>query len=126
MPRKPLGVLAVLAAVTLVLAGAALSRSATRPALKGVVGPGYSIKLTKGGVKVTSLKAGYYRFVVADKSSYHNFTIEREKPVKIEKHLSTTAFTGTKGVVVNLKPGKWKYYCSVHESQMFGFFKVTR
>ena len=126
MPRKPLGVLAVLAAVTLVLAGAALSRSATRPTLKGVVGPGYSIKLAKNGVKVTSLKAGYYRFVVADKSSYHNFTIEREKPVKIEKHLSTTAFTGTKGVVVNLKPGKWKFYCSVHESQMFGFFKVTR
>ena len=126
MPRKPLGVLAVLVAFTLVLAGAALSRSAKAPTLKGVVGPGYSIKLAKNGVKVTSLKAGYYRFVVADKSSYHNFTIEREKPVKIEKHLSTTAFTGTKGVVVNLKPGKWKYYCSVHESQMFGFFKVTR
>jgi plastocyanin len=126
MPRKPLGVLAVLAAVTLVLAGAALSRSAKAPTLKGVVGPGYSIKLTKNGAKVTSLKAGYYRFVIADKSSFHNFTIEREKPVKIEKHLSTTAFTGTKGVVVNLKPGKWKFYCSVHESQMFGFFKVTR
>jgi plastocyanin len=126
MPPKPLGVLAVLAAATLVLAGAALSRSAKAPTLKGVVGPGYSIKLAKNGVKVTSLKAGYYRFVVADRSSFHNFTIEREKPVKIEKHLSTTAFTGTKGVVVNLKPGKWKYYCSVHESQMFGFFKVTR
>jgi plastocyanin len=126
MPPKPLGVLAVLAAATLVLAGAALSRSAKAPTLKGVVGPGYSIKLAKNGVKVTSLKAGYYRFVVADRSSFHNFTIEREKPVKIEKHLSTTAFTGTKGVVVNLKPGKWKFYCSVHESQMFGFFKVTR
>lgn len=126
MPRKPLGVLAVLAAVTLVLAGAALSRSAKAPTLKGVVGPGYSIKLAKNGVKVTSLKAGYYRFVVADKSSYHNFTIEREKPVKIEKHLTATAFIGTKGMLVNLKPGKWKYYCSVHESQMFGFFKVTR
>lgn len=126
MPRKPLGVLAILAVATLVLAGAALSRPATRPTLKGVVGPGYSIKLTKNGVKVTSLKAGYYRFVIADKSSFHNFTIEREKPVKIEKHLSTTAFTGTKAVVVNLKPGKWKFYCSVHESQMFGFFKVTK
>jgi plastocyanin len=126
MPPKPLGVLAVLAAATLVLAGAALSRSAKAPTLKSVVGPGYSIKLAKNGVKVTSLKAGYYRFVIADKSSFHNFTIEREKPVKIEKHLSTTAFTGTKGVVVNLKPGKWKFYCSVHESQMFGFFKVTR
>jgi len=126
MSRKPLGVLAVLAVATLVLAGAAFSRSAKAPTLKGVVGPGYSIKLTKNGVKVTSLKAGYYRFVIADKSSFHNFTIEREKPVKIEKHLSTTAFTGTKGVVVNLKPGKWKFYCSVHESQMFGFFKVTK
>jgi plastocyanin len=126
MPRKPLGVLAVLAATSLVLAGAALSRSAKAPTLKGVVGPGYSIKLAKNGVKVTSLKAGYYRFVIADKSSFHNFTIEREKPVKIEKHLTTTAFTGTKGMLVNLKPGKWKYYCSVHESQMFGFFKVTR
>ena len=72
------------------------------------------------------MKAGYYRFVVADKSSFHNFTIEREKPVKIEKHLTTTAFMGTKGMLVNLKPGKWKFYCSVHESQMFGFFKVTR
>ena len=126
MPRKPLGVLAVLAAATLVLAGAALSRSAKAPTLKGVVGPGYSIKLAKNGVKVTSLKAGYYRFVIADKSSFHNFTIEREKPVKIEKHLSTTGFVGTKGMLVNLKPGKWKYYCSVHESQMFGFFKVTK
>jgi hypothetical protein len=126
MSRKPLGVLAVLAVATLVLAGTALSRSAARPTLKGVVGPGYTIKLTKNGVKVTSVKAGYYRFAVADKSSFHNFTIEREKPVKIEKHLSGTAFMGTKGVVVNLKPGKWKYYGSVHERQMFGFFKVTR
>jgi len=127
MSRKLLGVLIVAAVGTLVVTGAALSRSAKAPTLKGVVGPGYSIKLTKSGVKVTSLKAGYYRFVIADKSSFHNFTIEREKPVKIEKHLSTTAFTGTtRGVVVNLKPGKWKYYCSVHESQMFGFFKVTK
>ena len=126
MLRKPLGVLLVLAVATLVLAGAALSRGAKAPTLKGIVGPGYSIKLTKNGVKVASLKAGYYRFVIADRSSFHNFTIEREKPVKIEKHLTTTAFMGTKGMLVNLKPGKWKYYCSVHESQMFGFFKVTR
>jgi plastocyanin len=126
MSRKPLGVVAVLAVATLVLAGTALSRSTARPTIKGVVGPGYTIKLTKNGAKFTSLKTGFYRFAIADKSSFHNFTIEREKPVKIEKHLSGTAFTGAKSVVVNLKPGKWKFYCSVHESQMFGFFKVTR
>ena len=127
MGKKSLLALALLAAVALTAAGSAFSHTSSTPTLKGVVGPGYSIKLTKNGLKVTSLKAGYYRFVIADKSSFHNFTIEREKPVKIEKHLSTTGFTGTtKGIVVNLKPGKWKYYCSVHESQMFGFFKVTK
>ena len=26
---------------------------------------------------------------------------------------------------ITLKKGTWKYYCSVHESLMFGFFKVT-
>ena len=126
MSRKPLGVLIVLAVATLVLAGAALSRSGTTPTIKGVVGPGYTIKLTKNGAKLTSLKTGFYHFVITDKSSFHNYTIEREKPVKIEKHLSGTAFTGTKAVVVNLKPGTWKFYCSVHESQMHGFFKVTK
>ena len=127
MSRKPLAVLTVLAATSLVVAGAALSRSSATPTLKGVVGPGYTINLTKSGAKVKSLKAGAYRFVVTDKSSFHNFVIEREKPVKIEKHLSGTGFTGTtKGMVVTLKPGKWKYYCSVHESQMFGFFTVTK
>ena len=72
-----------------------------------------------------SLRAGTYRFAITDKSSLHNFTLERETGLKIEKHLSGTAFTGTKTTTVTLKRGKWKYYCSVHESQMFGFIKVT-
>jgi hypothetical protein len=125
MPRKSLLAVAVVLTAALVAAGAAFSHSATVPTLKGVVGPGYTIKLTRGGKPVKSLKAGKYRFVIADKSSFHNFTVEREKPVKIEKHLTSTPFTGTKGVIVNLKPGKWKFYCSVHESRMFGFFKAS-
>jgi hypothetical protein len=28
-------------------------------------------------------------------------------------------------VTVTLKKGSWKFYCSIHEPQMFGFFKVT-
>ena len=128
MPRKSLLALVVLAAIALAIAGAAFGRNSSMPTLKGVVGPGYSIKLKMKGKKVKSLKAGTYKFVISDKSSFHNFTVEREKPTKpkIEKHITSTGFTGPKTLVITLKPGSWSYYCSVHESQMHGDFKVTK
>jgi plastocyanin len=113
-----LGVLA--AAVFLVPASAM-----TTPKLVGTVGPGYTITLKKGTKKVTTLKAGKYTFVVTDKAPIHNFTLERETGGKFEKVLTATAFQGKKTVTLALKTGKWKYYCSVHEPQMFGFIRVT-
>jgi hypothetical protein len=99
---------------------------ASTPKLIGTVGPGYTITLKKGTAKVKTLKAGKYSFVVTDKASIHNFTIEREKGgPKIEKTLTGTSFQGKKTVTVTLKKGSWKFYCSIHEPQMFGFFKVT-
>ena len=128
MPRKPFLALAVLTAIALTVAGAAFSRSTATPTLKGVVGPGYSVKLTKGGKRVKSLKAGKYRFVITDKSTFHNFTVEREKPSKpkLEKHITSTAFKGSKTIVMTLKRGSWSYYCSIHEAQMHGDFTVKR
>jgi plastocyanin len=128
MPRKLFLALAVLTAIALTVAGAAFSRSTATPTLKGVVGPGYSIKLTKGGKRVKSLKAGKYRFVITDKSTFHNFTVEREKPSKpkLEKHITSTAFKGAKTIVMTLKPGSWRFYCSIHEAQMHGDFTVKR
>jgi plastocyanin len=128
MTRKSLIALAVLAAAALTVAGTALSRTAATPTLKGVVGPGYTIKLTKGGKRVKSLKAGTYKFVVSDKSTFHNFTVEREKPSKpkIEKHITSTAFKGRKTLVMKLRPGSWRFYCSVHEAQMHGDFTVKK
>jgi hypothetical protein len=128
MPRKPFLALAVLTAIALTVAGAAFSRNTSTPTLKGVVGPGYSIKLTKGGKRVKSLKAGKYRFVITDKSTFHNFTVEREKPSKpkLEKHITSTAFKGSKTIVMTLKRGSWSYYCSIHEAQMHGDFTVKR
>jgi plastocyanin len=123
MSRRLLVALAGIA-TALAVAGTALSQGQSTPKLVGTVGPGYTIKLTKAGVKVRSLRAGTWRFAITDKSSLHNFTLERETGAKIEKHLTGTAFTGPKTVSVILKRGKWKYYCSVHESQMFGFFTV--
>jgi len=128
MGKKSLPALAILAAVALTVAGAAFSHTSSTPTLKGVVGPGYSIKLTKGGKKIESLKAGTYKFVITDRSNFHNFTVEREKPSKpkIEMHLTGTGFMGTKTVTMTLKPGSWSFYCSNHEAQIHGDFKVTK
>ena len=99
---------------------------ASTPKLIGTVGPGFTITLKKGTAKVKTLKAGKYTFVISDKASIHNFTIEREKGgPKIEKTLTATSFQGKKTMTVTLKKGSWKFYCSIHEPQMFGFFKVT-
>jgi hypothetical protein len=98
---------------------------ASTPKLAGTVGPGYTITLKRGTTKVKTLKAGKYTFVISDKASIHNFTLEQEKGGKFEKTLTGTSFQGKKTVTVTLKKGKWKYYCSIHESQMFGFFTVT-
>jgi plastocyanin len=121
MPRRLVVAMAGVAAA-LAISGAALSQGTAIPKLKATVGPGYTVKLTRNGVKVRSLKAGKYTFVVADKSSIHNFTIKQQTGGRFEKHLTGTAFTGSKSVTVTLKRGKWKYYCSVHESLMFGYF----
>ena len=66
-----LALLTVVAVVALVLSG---PTAAAPPVVKGSVGPGFTISLTKGGKKVTSLKAGVrYRFEVTDRSSAHDF-----------------------------------------------------
>ena len=126
--RKSLMALALFAVVALTAAGSAFSHNSSTPTLKGVVGPGYSIKLTKGGKKIESLKAGTYKFVISDRSAYHNFTVEREKPTKpkLEMHLTGTGFMGTKTVKMTLKPGSWSFYCSNHEAQMHGDFKIAK
>ena len=111
-------------AAALVVAGTAFSQGTAAPKLVGTVGPGFSIKLTKGGAKVSSLKAGKYTFVIHDKASIHNFVIEQQQGGKFEKALTGVRFMGTKTVTVTLKRGKWKYYCAPHEAIMHGFFTV--
>ena len=128
MRKKSIAIITGCLVAMLVLAGTAFSRATSTTTLKGVVGPGYSVSLTKGGKKVKSLKAGKYKVVVSDKSSFHNSVLEREKPgkPKLEKDITGTGFTGAKTVVMTLKPGSWRFYCSVHESQMHQDFKVTQ
>ena len=121
--RMFLPVVALLA--VLVLAAAAFARPAANPTLKGTVGPGFTITLTKDGKKVKTLKPGKYVFKITDKASIHNFVLEHEnsKP-KFEKELTDVSDTGTKTATINLTKGTWKYYCEPHESSMNGTFTV--
>jgi len=128
MNRKYLALLATSLVAALVFAATALGRESSTPTLKGVVGPGFTISLKKGGKKVRTLKAGKYKFVITDKAKIHNYTVEREKPSrpKLEKRITSTSFTGSKTLVMTLKPGSWRAYCSVHEALMHIDFKVVR
>jgi hypothetical protein len=117
---------AVLAIAALVVVAQTQAMSA--PKLKGTVGPGFSIILKDStGKKVTKLKAGKYTFVVTDKSSIHNFNLEKTKGSgKFEKQITTVSASNvTKTVTFNLTKGKWKVYCQPHESTMHQEFTVT-
>jgi ABC-type Fe3+ transport system substrate-binding protein len=121
--RASLTVTTALAIVMVIPAGTAFGRDAAAPMLKGTVGPGFTITLKRSGTKVKVLKAGKYLFVVADKSPIHDFTLQKTGGT-VRKVLTATSFTGVKKVTVKLAKGKWKYFCSVHPTTMFGFFTV--
>jgi plastocyanin len=110
--------LAVAAAVSaLALTGAAQAAST----LTGTVGPGFTITLTQGGKKVTSLKAGAYTITIADKSNIHNFHLSGPG---VNKSTSVGG-TGSTTWKVTLKKGTYKYVCDPHASTMHGSFKVS-
>jgi plastocyanin len=106
------------AAIAAALAVPAASAGTT---LNGTVGPGFSISLTQGGKKVTSLKAGTYTIVVNDKASIHDFHLTGPG---VNKTTSVSG-TGTQTWKVTLKKGTYKFMCDPHASFMHGSFKVT-
>jgi hypothetical protein len=115
---------ALSAVFVLVAALAAVSAAPAKPkALKGTVGPGYTIKLADAaGKRMKTLTAGKYSFVVADKSASHNFHLVGPG---VNKAITKISFRGTKTFVVTLKPGKYRYRCDAHPSEMKASFTVT-
>jgi plastocyanin len=91
------------------------------PTLTGTVGPGFTITLTQGGKKVTSLKAGSYTFKISDKSNIHNFHLTGPGVNKT----TTVGGTGSSTWTVTLKKGTYKYVCDPHASFMKGSFTVS-
>ena len=121
MFRKTLVVTAAIA-VTLSVAGAALSRGSATPVLTGTDGPGYTITLKKGGRPVRMLEPGRYSITVADKSNIHNFHL---KGPGLNKEITTVGFVGTKTVILALKKGTYTFVCDPHFTSMKGSFKVA-
>jgi plastocyanin len=113
--------LVAVAAVALTLAATTAAAPAAPVKLTGTVGPGFTISLTKGGTKVTKLKAGKYTFVIRDKSNQHNFHLKGP----VSKMFTSVGQTGTKTVTLTLKPGKYTYVCDPHVTTMRGSFRVT-
>jgi plastocyanin len=108
--------------------GLALALSATAPAASapktvlGTVGPGFTINLTLGGKKATTLKQGVrYRFLIRDRASIHDFHLSGPG---LNRVLTSVAFTGTKSVVLTLKKGVYRYVCDPHSGLMHGSFRV--
>jgi hypothetical protein len=87
--------------------------------LSATVGPGKTIKLTKGGRKVASVLHGKFKIVVQDKTTKDNFHLTCSgvnKKTKV-KSKSTSSWS------VTLKKGKCSYKSDAHK-KLKGSFKV--
>jgi plastocyanin len=110
------------AGLALALSGVAGGKGAVT-VLRGTVGPGFTINLTKNGRKVTQLVPGMYRIVVSDRSTIHNFKLEKSGGA-FERTATAVPFRGTRTITVRLTRGRWEYYCVPHPSTMKGHFVV--
>jgi plastocyanin len=114
--------LAVAAAVIATVVAAPGQASAPKT-VKGTVGPGFTIRLTMGGKKVTNLKKGVpYRFMISDRSSIHDYHLVGPG---LNRMLTTVGFAGTKSFVLRLKKGSYRFFCDPHSAEMHGSFRVV-
>jgi plastocyanin len=122
--RKMIRLVALAAVAASALALIASAGAAVHPKLVGVVGRNgaYTITLTRNGKLVKTLPAGTYTFVIQDDAGIHNY--ELDGPHGKSWTFTSVPFTGTKTITLKLVPGKYKAYCSPHESVMFQHFAV--
>ncbi len=112
----------LLTATLLVLATTVVSVAlAAEPALRGSVGPGFTISLADAsGAVVTSPAAGTYELEVEDKSSEHDFHLTGPGV-----DVSTTVDEiGTRKFTVTLRDGVYTFVCDPHPTRMNGTFTV--
>jgi hypothetical protein len=113
--------IALTSAALLVALAAAGGANAQSPTLNGVVGPGFSIRLSDAsGSPVKNLDPGTYTIRIQDNADIHNFHLTGpgvNMATDIEQ-------TGTVTWTVTLTAGTYHFQCDPHESIMFGNFTV--
>jgi len=93
----------------------------TGSALKGTVGPGFTISVTTAdGDPVETISPGSYDLEIEDLSSAHNFHLTGPS-VDIS---TDVAETGTQDEPLDLAAGTYTFVCDPHASQMSGSFEV--
>jgi plastocyanin len=112
-------------AIPVVAAGLGLlvpTAAAAPTVVRGQVGPYRTIQLKDpAGANAQRLKAGMFRFVVADMSEEHNFAV---RGPGVNRALTGVEQTGTKSRTVRLRPGVYTFYCQPHARAMRGTFRV--
>jgi hypothetical protein len=115
-PMTPVRILFAAGVAAAVLAGAG-SADAQSPTLFGVVGPGFSIRLSDAaGAPVRNLQPGTYTIEVKDLSPEHNFHLTGpgvDQATGVET-------TGTVTWTVTLTNGTYHFQCDPHATTMFG------
>jgi plastocyanin len=66
-----------------------------------------------------------YRIVISDRSTIHNFKLEKSGGA-FERTMTSVGFKGLRTQTVRLTNGRWEYYCTPHERTMKGHFVVGR
>ncbi len=117
MTRTRLALVAAVAALALIVTAAASASGS----LAGTVGPGFTITLTQGGKKVTSLKAGSYTITISDQSPIHDYHLLGPGVNKT----TSIAGMGTATWTVTLNKGSYTFVCDPHKTIMIGTFTVS-
>jgi hypothetical protein len=111
----------VVAVAVLAVLGAAGGAGAQSQTLTGVVGPGFTIRLSdSAGAPVKQLDPGTYTIQVQDLSDQHNFHLTGpgvDQATDVEG-------TGTVTWTVTFTNGPYHFQCDPHHTTMFGNFTV--
>ena len=86
---------------------------------------GTKIKLTLNGKPLTRAAAGTYKLIVTDRSKSLDLSLVQTRDGSDEQPLTSTSFTGTKTVTVDLLAGRWKVYSAAGQG-VYSFFTVTK
>jgi plastocyanin len=90
--------------------------------LKGEVYQNFKIEMKNSANRtLKTVKAGTHRITVEDKASIHSFHLIGPGVNKATSISGVGETTWT----VNLRPGKYTYFCDPHASSMRGSFRVT-